>query len=987
MKTAIRLGTMNRRPWNVLALCCLLAASLVVCGFLLYRQQERTILGEHGENLQSVAHLKIGQLLAWRQERLADVRMHASGLVRSLARQWLQSPRPELLEEIRQRLKFFQDNEGYSNMLVVDATGSILLSLKPRVTELEAEEHGLIRQVVTTGQPALSDFFFCGNCKSIHLEVAAPILKNGQTDLILMLVSDPQQELYPMLHSWPTPEPSAESMLVRKEGEQVVFLSPLRHFNQPPLSLQLPATRTEIPAVQAVSGIQGTVRGLDYRNEEVLAFLSPVPNTPWFMVAKMDTAPLLTETRFRTGTVLLLLVLAMTVVATLVQLTSLSRRKTLSEALLQEEKKHQQTRGENRAILYSIGEGIIATDLAGTVTRMNRVAEALTGWKESDAVGKPLATVYRVVNEETGQAIVSPIEQVLSDGKTIRVSNHIMLVSKDGSLRPVANSFASIRREGDQMTGVVLVFRDQTKRRDMEKARAESARRYAELVESISDFIWETGPDIKYSFASMRSFDLLGYAPEEIIGKSWLDFLSTADESPERTAHFTKVLAQRVPYTQLSRTFLRKDGHPVVLESSATPVFAGNGHFLGYRGVSRDITERKKAEEEQKRLEAQLLQSQKMEMVGRLAGGVAHDFNNMLTIISSYVEMTLNELHQDHRLYKRLREVHNATLHSADLTRQLLAFARKQVVAPKQMDINEAITGTLKMLQRLIGENIDLIWKPCPGQVYVLMDSGQLGQIFANLAVNARDAITGTGNLAIATSTINVEDQDCTELDLAPGRYVLITVSDDGCGMDQETLANIFEPFYTTKEEGRGTGLGLATVYGIMKQNNGTVRVASAPGGGTTFSLYLPSIEAKGLDTSLTSGTLADTGFETILLVEDEPAILEVGVHVLEKRGYQVLTSATPSQALDVAENYPHPIDILITDVIMPELNGQQLSEAIRRIRPDIKVLFISGYTADIISHHGVILPGINFLEKPFSGRQLGRKVREVLDQSYIFLA
>jgi CheY-like chemotaxis protein len=374
-----------------------------------------------------------------------------------------------------------------------------------------------------------------------------------------------------------------------------------------------------------------------------------------------------------------------------------------------------------------------------------------------------------------------------------------------------------------------------------------------------------------------------------------------------------------------------------------------------------------------------------MEMVGRLAGGVAHDFNNMLTIISSYIEMTLNELHEDHRLYKRLREVHHATLHSADLTRQLLAFARKQVIAPKRLDINETITGTLKMLQRLIGENIDLTWKPCSGQEYVLIDNSQLGQVFANLAVNARDAIAGTGNLVIATSTTFIEKQDSSELDLLPGRYVLITVSDDGCGMDQETLAKIFEPFFTTKEEGSGTGLGLATVYGIMKQNNGAVRVTSTPGGGTTFSLYLPCANSEEPGDSTNSGILDDTGYETILLVEDESAILDVGVHVLEKRGYKVLTAATPSEALNVAESYPHPIDLLITDVIMPELNGQQLAEAIRQIRPEIKIMFISGYTADIISHHGVLLPGITFLEKPFSGRQLGRKVREILNQQQAF--
>jgi len=574
------------------------------------------------------------------------------------------------------------------------------------------------------------------------------------------------------------------------------------------------------------------------------------------------------------------------------------------------------------------------------------------------------------------------VDRVLREGLVVGMSNHTLLIAKDSSRRPIADSAAPIRNEAGLITGVVLVFRDQSKRRAMEKARAESAKRYTDLVESISDFIWETGPDHRYCFANRRSLDLLGYPPEEFVGKSWLDIVDPETTSPESIERFKAILTYRQPYNQICRTFVRKDGGLVVLESSATPVFDPQGDFLGYRGVSRDITERKKAEEEQKKLEAQLLQSQKMEVVGRLAGGVAHDFNNMLTIISSYVEMTLNELSEDHRLYKRLREVHHAALHSADLTRQLLAFARKQVASPRTIDLNETITGALKMLHRLIGENIELVWKPSPEPGQVLLDPTQLGQILANLAVNARDAINGTGHLMIATSHVVVEHPNGSfGLDLVPGRYVRITVSDDGCGMDEATLARIFEPFFTTKEEGRGTGLGLATVYGILMQNKGAVAVTSKPGLGTTFSLYLPEAQATGSFTPENGGKLQDLGTETILLVEDETAILELGLYILEQRGYTVLTAPTPTRALALAKEYPQTIDLLITDVILPEMDGQELAGKIRRIRPAIKVLFISGYTADIIARHGVLNSGVHFLEKPFSARRLGRKVREVIDQ------
>ena len=971
---------LNRRPWNILAGLVLLLAVFLFGGLALYQQQERTILREHHEHLHAISRLKIDQILAWRQERLADVRMHSSGMVRLHAQQWLQTPQPHLLEDIRQRLQFFQDNESYANMMLVDAGGRILVTLLPRVTALEPDERALVDQVINHREPVLGDFFHCRHCNEPHLEVAAPIFAGDRVALVLILVADPHRDLYPMLQAWPTADHNAESLLVRRDGEKVRFLSRLRHLGHPPLSFHLAMDRTDEPAVQAALGQTGMAVGSDYRGETVLADLNRIPETDWFMVTKMDTGALLTEARSRTGMVLLLLFMAVLTAGFLVQLTSLSRRKALSEALLREEREHHHTRGQNRAVLYSIGEGVIATDDATLITRMNPAAESMTGWPETESLGRPLAEIYRIIDEDSGQPVELPVHRVLRDGITVGLSNHILLIAKDGGHLAVADNAAPIRDEQGKITGVVLVVRDQSRHRAAEKARIESAKRYADLVESISDFIWETGPDHRYSFCNTRSFGLLGYRPEEIVGKCWLDILDREVESPESIERFKQVLANRQPYSQLCRTFVAKDGGRVVLESSGVPIFTPEGDFQGYRGISRDITERKKAEEEQKQLEAQLLQSQKMEVVGRLAGGVAHDFNNMLTIIGSYVEMSLNDLPEDHRLAKRLREVHHATLHSADLTRQLLAFARKQVVSPRVLDVNETITDALKMLHRLIGENIELVWKPGPDPGQVLFDPTQLGQILANLAVNARDAIAGIGRLTIATRAVDIDEPVVAgEMGIEPGRYVQLIVHDDGCGMDESTLGRIFEPFFTTKEEGRGTGLGLATVYGILKQNRGGISVHSTPGRGTTFTLYIPRAGENGATFSAIGSALENGGTETILLVEDEKALLELGVAILAQRGYSILTALTPAEAIDLAHSHPTPIDLLVTDVIMPEMNGLELAEAIRCIRPTIKVLFMSGYTADIIGRHGAIDSGICFLEKPFTARSLSKKIREVL--------
>jgi len=402
--------------------------------------------------------------------------------------------------------------------------------------------------------------------------------------------------------------------------------------------------------------------------------------------------------------------------------------------------------------------------------------------------------------------------------------------------------------------------------------------------------------------------------------------------------------------------------------------------FLGF---TEDITERKRAEGERDKLQAQLLQARKMESIGRLAGGVAHDFNNILQIIMGYSQILVDVLPAESETSQKVREIYTAGERAASLTRQLLAFARKQTISPRVLDLNDAIESMLKMLRRLIGEDIDLAWQPDGDLWQVKMDPGQIDQILANLCVNARDAIDGVGKVTIETKNATFDEAYCAaHVGFVPGDFVMLAVSDDGCGMDEETRARIFEPFFTTKDVGEGTGLGLATVYGIVKQNEGFINVYSEPSEGTTFKIYLPRhaaevpCEAKPMETGICEGR-----GETVLIVEDDAAILRLGERMLTSIGYDVHAFGSPREALEFVKKKDRAIQLLITDVVMPEMSGRELADAIRGVCPEIRVLFMSGYTANVIAHRGVLDEGVNFIQKPFSLRDLSKKVREALDR------
>ena len=426
-------------------------------------------------------------------------------------------------------------------------------------------------------------------------------------------------------------------------------------------------------------------------------------------------------------------------------------------------------------------------------------------------------------------------------------------------------------------------------------------------------------------------------------------------------------------------TLAFKDGR--VFERYSFPLLT-EGQIVGWVLSFHDITARMRAEAEHEKLQLQFAQAQKMESIGRLAGGVAHDFNNMLGVILGVAEMAIAQLSAADPFYADFTEIIEAAKRSGSLTRQLLAFARKQTVTPEVLDLNATITTILTMLRRLIGENIELALLPDAELWQVKLDPSQVDQLLTNLCVNARDAIEGIGHITIATQNRMLDAADCADvLEAHPGAYVLLSVSDSGRGINEETRSHMFEPFYTTKGIGEGTGLGLATVYGIVTQNNGFITVDSAPQKGTTFNIFFPRHLGKAKEAASEDSTARVLrGRETILMVEDEPAILRLGQRMLQREEYRVLVAATPGEAIRLAEEWAGDIHLLITDVIMPEMNGRNLAKRLLSLCPNMKCMFMSGYTADIIAHQGVMDAGVNFLQKPFAMSQLTAKVRAVLD-------
>jgi two-component system cell cycle sensor histidine kinase/response regulator CckA len=522
---------------------------------------------------------------------------------------------------------------------------------------------------------------------------------------------------------------------------------------------------------------------------------------------------------------------------------------------------------------------------------------------------------------------------------------------------------------------IACVCRDISSHQEAEKARAEAETKYRMLVEHVNaiTYIAEIGIHGQWYYVSPQVESILGYTPDEwlALSREWDKLIHPDDLAAVEAAE--QASKDGVPF-QAEFRLRRKDGREVWLNDTAVVVQGSDSH-PAMEGIMVDITERKQ-------LETQLQQSRKMEAVGRLAGGIAHDFNNLLTIITGYTDLALSRASMPLEIRGDIERIDNASGRAAALVRQLLAFSRKQVLQPKTIELNGIVLNLDKLLRRLMDENIEMITHTEEGVGKVKADPAQIEQVIMNLVVNARDALPSGGRILLETSNIDLDSHYADEhVSVKPGKYVMLAVSDSGIGMSQETIAHIFEPFYTTKESGSGTGLGLSTVYGIVKQSGGYIWVYSEPGKGSTFKVYLPRVDDLVESTSAPKPSSAESqhGWETILLVEDEEAVRELIRTVLTGHGYDVIPARDPEHAVQIASSYAHEIHMLLTDVVMPGMSGRELANQVSQRRRGIRVLFMSGYTDNVITTGGMLEKGLAFLQKPFSPHSLVQKVREVL--------
>jgi len=525
---------------------------------------------------------------------------------------------------------------------------------------------------------------------------------------------------------------------------------------------------------------------------------------------------------------------------------------------------------------------------------------------------------------------------------------------------------------------------------ELEKSDQQRERAEAALRESEKEFqqFYDEAPvgyhelDTKgrITRVNRKELEMLGYTAGEMLGKPLWNFF--VEEDTTRHVTMAKLAGDVSFHDTFERTFRRKDGTtlPVLVEDRL--LRDKNGQIIGIRSTVEDITERRQTQEALRKSEEQLRQWQRVEAIGRLAGGVAHDFNNLLMTIKGCSELLLNAFDRRDPRREEVEEILKAGERATSLTRQLLAFGRRQVLQPQVLDLNSLVINMDKMLRRLIGEDIQLVTVLDQELWSVKVDPGMIEQVIMNLAVNSRDAMPNGGKLTIETANIiHDENYASRHISMKPGYYVMVAVSDNGCGMDKETQSHLFEPFFTTKEKGKGTGLGLSTVYGIIKQSGGNIWVYSEPSQGTTFKIYLPRVEKTAtVYKPKASSPPAPGGTETILLVEDEEAVRTMVSKILRNKGYTVLEAAHSEEAFEISERHEGPIHLMVTDVIMPQMSGPELAERLAPRLPEMKVLYMSGYPDNTIVQHGVLEPGTAFLQKPFTLNALESKVREVLD-------
>ena len=1087
------------RGWVALSLAFLLLALSVVASGIIYYRQYATAYRFHVESqLTAIADLKVADLTQYRKERMGDVSMFFQNAPFSaLVRRFLDNPE-DADAQSQLQIWFGKYQPFYDQVFLLDGQGVIRLSSPAGLPAASSFVAKGVSDVLGSGQPAFQDFYRSEQDQRIYLGIMAPIFdeQNAHRPLgVFYMRIDPETYLYPFIKRWPTASQTAETLLVRREGNEVVFLNELRFQTNSALNLRMPLDRAALPAAKAALGREGFMEGTDYRGVRVLAAMRAIPNSPWMLVARMDAAEAyalmrteLWQVVFMAG-VLLLGAGAFAGALWRQQRVRFYREKAeTTEALRASEVRY-------RRLFESAKDGILILDAeTGMILDVNPFLIEFLKYPREAFLGKrvwelgsfkdiianrdnflilqqkeyiryedlPLETsdggqvevefvsnVYQVNNHKVIQCNIRDITERIQTIKTLRESQRLIegiinaipvrvfwkdknlaylgcnmafardagfadpkdLIGKDdfqmvwraqadlyrsddlqvimsdcpkllseepqttsmGNTITLLTSKVPLHNSEGKVCGVIGSYMDITERKRGEDVR----NRLAMAVEQANDTIVITDTDANILYTNPAFEKSTGYTRAEALGQN-PHILKSGKQDAEFYRQMWGVLnGGEVWHGHFINR--RKSGELYEEEATISPVRDAAGNTINYVAVKRDVTR-------EVRIESQFRHLQKMEAFGQLASGVAHDFNNILAVISGSAQLLLmDEKFLSAEGMEYVKQVINAAERAATLTRQLLIFGRKQEMQSKPVALNDVIENLAKMLERVIREDIALECQYAARLPFIQGDPGMLEQVLLNLVVNARDAMPNGGQLVIATEGTSVTEA-CARRnpEARPGEFVCLTVSDTGAGITSEHMQRIFEPFFTTKEVGKGTGLGLATVYSIVKQHQGWIEVSSRLGEGSTFKIFLPVVPApvEKIAAAEAKPNQSD-GNELILLVEDEEPVRMVTRRMLERHGYTVLLACAASEAREAWRSYKDKVALLLTDIIMPEgVTGCDLAAELRKDRPGLKVVFMSGYSAEALGKDTELFrrPGTSFIYKPWTADHLIRTVRECLD-------
>jgi PAS domain S-box-containing protein len=953
-----------------------LVGAALVLGFMWYHiASERRVVMDHWRaRLSTFADDRARLISDWLRSRKADAEVLAgSSSIRDLL-----TGRGD--RGVTARLDRVVAAYGYLGIAVVDPSGQVVARTSDPGAVAHAADAG---RAVMAGQAFRIDIPKDGDDPR-RLVFSVPVPAEGGSARgplgAIVLTMAPERGLYHLLTDETVPTRTGEALLFRMEGTEATYLSPFRAAGAgwSAAGRSLEQLAAKVPDAVAKQDTFGELT--DYRGTPVLASTRWIPGPRWGLVLKIDRDEALEDfrqARYLTTAAAIFLILALG--ALLIGLWRQRQRAHLLREQIRQERAIFNLKSYAEKLVASVPSGLLV--LAGDL----RILSANRSFLESFSLQSAAVVGRRLDEVAHADGLQTRIREVLQTGVAQHDVTVDLRLASRREARPVRITITGFRIAEEEEARLLLTIHDLTEEERLHAARRASEQRFRDLVQGLDAIVWEAdAAALRFTFVSQRAEGLLGYPPDH-----WLrepDFFGLRIHKEEREHAITQCRAAVATGAdhEFEYRAVAADGRVLWLRDIIHVLRDSGGRPRQLRGLTVDLTERKHAEEALRESEDQLRQSQKMEAVGQLAGGIAHDFNNLLMVIQGDSDLIRHKLPADHPLRRNVDGIREAAQQAAALTRQLLAFSRKQVLAPKVLDLNGIVGGMQAMLQRLLGETIHLVFVPHPDLGNVKADPSQLEQVIMNLTVNARDAMPDGGRLTMETDHLELDE--ATALghgEATAGRYVVLAVTDTGTGMDEATRARLFEPFFTTKEPGRGTGLGLSTVYGIVRQSGGHIWVYSELGRGTTFKICLPVVaeEAeRAIAPAATGGVIAASGAETVLLVEDAPRVREVVREILEMNGYRVIEARHGQEAIELGQRHPGRIQLMVTDVVMPQMSGRELAQHFARARPDMRVLFMSGYTDNAIVRHGVLETGTAFISKPFTPDALAAKVREVLE-------